>query len=210
MERITLQDLKASLDTTPKKIHFGMAFLGDGDYEQFLELLDMAFDWIAQELAQNPELRCGRSEDQLTIEVVSMLKALTVEASHDTKVGGHCDIRVEARSEMLWLGEAKKLEKTDNGWIYKGFEQLNSRYSTALPGQDAGGMLIYCVLPRVDKVMGGWEDYLKKQVTDLTTSACERNPLAFRSQHPHPRTGRPYKVRHVPVSLYFQPKDREL
>lgn len=212
MAEITLRDLKDRATKTPEKVFLGLTDLSNvsDPYAKFVELVDMAIDWIAQDLARNPELRQGLSEDQLTVQLVLSLKSMSFDASHEMKVGGHCDILIEARDEMLWLGEAKKIKKTNNAWLYKGFEQLNSRYSTGALNQDSGGIIIYCFAPRIDQIMSSWKKYLTRKFADLTTSPCAINPFAFRSEHVHMRMGRRFKVRHTPISLHFEPKDRDL
>jgi len=128
------------------------------------------------------------------------------QASHDTDVGGHCDVVVSGRENFLWLGEAKTHKDYD--WLYKGFQQLCTRYSTGLPGQDYGGMLIYCYGQNVLEVMRRWRTRLSGERPDLRIEECKGNPLNFRSIHLHDVSGLPYTVRHVPILLYFKPEDK--
>lgn len=87
------------------------------------------------------------------------------DASHDTQYGGHCDIVVEGKDDFLWIAEAKI--DTSNTWIFQGFTQLDTRYSTGMPGQDIGEILIYCRRPNATGVLESWLSYLAKKRADL-------------------------------------------
>ena len=116
------------------------------------------------------------------------------------------DIVVRGPNDYLWLAEAKKF-KSDYAWLYKGFQQLNTRYATGLQGHDAGAIIIYSDQARIDQMMDRWKAHLGEQQADINFQKCPLNDLAFFSTHKHEKTGRPYKVRHIPLSLYFEPKD---
>jgi hypothetical protein len=182
-------------------------FLYDS-YENFVGLVNRSLDHIIQRMSQNPELRQGLTEDQLTIEIVNGLHYMGFLARHETKVGGHCDIVVEGDNDYLWLGEAKVF-KGKYSWLLKGFRQLNTRYATANPGQDAGGLIIYSFKPRIDRVISTWGKRLAEICGDISVTACPRNPPAVLSKHTHHRTGRLFTTRHLPVSLYWNPQDRD-
>jgi hypothetical protein len=212
MYDITVGDLKRVATTTPRKVQLDLMLL-DVDvvslpnlYAKFVELIETAIDWSAQELARNPEVRQGKTEDQLTQEIIVALRAMRFDAKHDVKIGGHCDITIEGRDEFLWLGEAK-IHKEDYAWLFAGFQQLNTRYSTGGVNQDRGGILIYCFAPRIDRIMSRWKEHLGEMVDGVSVVECEKNPMALRSSHIHERTGRPFNVRHVPIGLYFRPQD---
>lgn len=202
----SVADLKARASSTTSLINIDLLLLTATDYQRFVELVDKALDWIAQELSRNPELHKKQSEDQLTIQVVSLLRAMTFTAHHETKVGGHCDVVIEYKFEFLWLGEAKIFD-SDYSWLFKGFEQLNTRYSTGNPNQNSGGMIIYSFKDRIDRMMKRWMDHLEENFSDIAIEDCPVNQLAKISTHPHKRTGLKYRVRHVPISLYFDPQD---
>jgi hypothetical protein len=190
-------------DSTPNRIQIGMIFATD--HARRVELVEDAIDWIAQEHSKTRQHRYDRDEDGLTTDIITDLKSMGFDASHDKDYGGHSDIVIEARDDFLWLGEAKI--HSGYGWLLKGFQQLDTRYATALPGQDSGGLIIYVNQERVDQVMDRWSTHLSENRPDVTIETCIKNPLARRSSHVHQRTGRPFKVRHVPISLYFKPKD---
>jgi len=173
----------------------------------FLPLVDKAVDWIADEFARTPKERQDRSEDGLSIDFVTTLKALGFGASHDTTVGGHCDIVIEEKFGFLWLGEAKK--HRDYDWLLSGFEQLDKRYTTATAAQDQGAVIIYCFGKRIDQVMGRWKKHLQANRSDLDFADDPVNDLGFLTTHTHRRTGRDYTVRHLPISLLWDPEDNQ-
>jgi hypothetical protein len=137
---------------------------------------------------------------------VTILRAMGFNATHDTYVRGHCDIVLEGKNGFLWLAEAKI--HRDYAWLLKGLDQLSTRYSTGGPGQDAGTLIIYCKRPRIDKLMVDWQQYLQTHYPKIKMLPCRENPNVFVSAHVHIGTGAKFRIRHVPVSLYFDPKDR--
>lgn len=174
-------------------------------HDERLSAVNRAIDWIIAEHSKTRQHRQGRSEDGLTIDIVTELKALGFQASHDTQYGGHCDIVIEAREGFLWIGEAKIHKSYD--WLLKGFQQLDTRYSTGLPGQDAGGMIIYFFGQNLLGMMKKWNEHLANARPDVQISTCTKNPLIMNSQHVHKNSGLPFRVRHTPINLYFKPED---
>ena len=208
----TLGELERQATKIPQRlwVRIGLLDTKPNPYAEFVDIIEDALDWIAQDMAQNPKVKQDAGEDQITDEIVRLLKFLTLEASHSTVVGGHCDIVIYGRDAMLWLGEAKSVESANDSYLYKGFEQLNSRYSTGAPDQECGGMIIYCFARRADRVMESWRKYLGSQIKGIRIAECAKNPLEFRSTNVSERTGRDFKVRHLAISFYFDPKDRIL
>jgi hypothetical protein len=194
----TLRELELLCQSTPDRIRLNMIFASD--HGQRLRQVEAAIDWIAQEHSKTRQHRYNRDEDALTTDIITDLKALGFDASHDKDYGGHSDIVIEARDDFLWLGEAKIHSSYD--WLLKGFQQLDTRYATALPGQDTDGKT-----ERIDQIMDRWCRHLRKRRSDVVIATCDRNPLIRCSRHIHERTGLPFRVRHVPISLYFKPKD---
>jgi hypothetical protein len=188
----------------PNKVRFGMIFATTHD--QRVACVEEAIDWISQEHTKTRQHRQDRDEDALTIDIITDLKALGFDASHDKDYGGHGDIVIEARDNFLWIGEAKIHGAYE--WLLKGFQQLDTRYSTGLPGQEHGGLIIYCKGRDVEQVMVKWIEYLQVSRPDVTIDSIVDQPLVRRSQHTHATTGRLFKVRHVPISLYHEPQDK--
>jgi hypothetical protein len=78
------------------------------DYPHFVRLMNKAIDMSFRRMSENPELRKDRDEDELTIELVTLLRQLSIDATHETKVGGHCDVTIRGQPDYLWLAEAKQ------------------------------------------------------------------------------------------------------
>ncbi|WP_441230064.1 hypothetical protein AB7828_10105 [Tardiphaga sp. 215_C5_N2_1] len=189
--------------STPDRIKFDLIF--SATHAERLACVNDAIDWVVQEHTKTRQHRQERGEDALTIDIVTDLKAMGFDASHDTQYGGHCDIVIESKDNFLWLGEAKVHSGYD--WLLKGFQQLDTRYSTGLPGQDHGGMIIYFFGQDLLGVMNKWEEYLVAKRPDVAVTACNKSPLIRNSVHAHERTGLPFHVRHTPINLYFKPND---
>jgi hypothetical protein len=146
-----------------------------------------------------------QSEDGLTSALLLFLDGLGFEA--DMKmINGNCDVVVQ-EEDYLWLGEAK----LDNGpaWLWKGFQQLLTRYATGLPQQDHGGMIIYCVSDSLPATMAGWRAALKTEqglADDAIQDSAEADH-AFRTTAPVPATNRPLHVLHLGIALFHSPQD---
>ena len=203
-ESISMGELHALFGKSPTDtIRLKMIFASS--HEDRLDAVNAAIDWIVQEHTKTRHKRQNRDEDSLTIDVVTELKAMGFDASHDTQYGGHCDIVIESKDGFLWLGEAK-IHK-DYNWLLKGFQQLDTRYSTGLPGQDAGGMIIYFFGQNALAMMDTWAERLVEARPDVSISTSQLNPLVRDSIHIHPNSGLPFKVRHTPINLYHKPED---
>lgn len=157
-------------------------------------------------IEENPELRQGEKEDRLTIEIVNQMRSLGYQAEHDAKVGGHADISVR-KDTWLWLGEAKIFK--DNNYLWEGFLQLTTRYSTGDINQDNGGLLIYIFKEDAKSIMQKWQNYLTdKNLTEYSFQSCEDRDLSFISSHKHDSSERQFYVKHIPIILHHSPKDR--
>lgn len=198
----SMAELNAIFGTTPGRIQLQMSLAST--HSERLKLVEGAIDYLAQEFTKTRQVRQDMSEDALSIEIVIGLKCMGIQASHDTQYGGHCDIVVEAKDDFLWIAEAKIHRAYD--WLLQGFEQLDKRYATGLPGQDAGEMIIYCKGQRADQVTEEWHRRLAEARPDVTFEALGDDPLVRRSTHTHTGTGAPFKVRHKTIPLYFKPE----
>jgi hypothetical protein len=202
----TLADLRARAAGNPAA-EIVIDLLLMPDYPEFVRLVNRAIDISLRRMAENPELRKHRKEDELTIELVTLLRQIDIGAHHEAKIGGHCDITVRGHSDYLWLAEAKR-DNQGLGWLYQGFQQLNTRYSTGLPQHDQGGMIVYFYSADTLARMNTWKDHLAAVQQGIAFFPCDMNPLSFISTHKHERSGLPYHVRHIPLSLYFAPTDK--
>jgi hypothetical protein len=207
-ENFTLKQLRDLEDLVP-----GLEFISRiliNSYDDFIDQLYKDIDCVISSIQENPELRKNDSEDRLTIEIIQQLKRLGYDATHEEKFGGHTDLLIRRNlegKECVWIAEAKKHSSYD--YLWKGFQQLSTRYSTGDENQNQGGLLGYIFTRNSTKVMKNWQEHLKnKPNINLEFSQCPRKPTAFFSTHPHDRSGLSFRVRHMPVILYFNPRDR--
>ncbi len=176
------------------------------NYEKFIQVLYEDIDKIIGLLQENPELLQHDTEDRLTLSIVSNLRCLGYNASHEPKIGGHVDIAVK-KSNFMWIGEAKIHH--DYEYLWQGFQQLVTRYSTGDNNQNDGGLLIYIKTQNTKQVIQKWQEHLtSKNLPNYSIQPCEVRNLCFFSIHTHQRSGCDFKVRHMPVILYFNPQDK--
>lgn len=204
-EEYSLRDLQLMARGSETK-EIALELLIYSSYEKFVELIERAIDHVLTIMGRNPELRKDRSEDELTIELVTNLQMMSFNARHDTKIGGHCDVVIEGNNNHSWLGEAKKHSAYD--WLMKGFQQLITRYSTGNQNEDRGGFIIYSYNKDLNGMINEWQARLKAEFPKLRITQCTRHKMAFLTADEHTRSGRTYIVRHMPLSLYFDPRDK--
>ena len=108
---------------------------------------------------------------------------------------------------FLWLAEAKK--HSSYSWLDKGFQQLATRYSTGVKGQDHGEVLVYCYNSDAKAMLGNWRKELEERNPEVKAedSPCG-NPLLFCSKHKHSSSGLDFYVRHKAIALHWDPKDK--
>lgn len=177
-------------------------------YDDFVITLYKDIDVIVAKMEENPELLKNDTEDRLTVDVKNQLCAMGYDAFHEAKIGGHADLVVKKQAtNWTWIGEAKVHKNYK--WLLKGFQQLTTRYTTGGYNNCQGGLLIYIRNANAKNVMEKWKDYLEKQnnIKGLKIIPCRVNPLSFYSKHNHQRSGSPFKIRHLPFILHFNPQD---
>lgn len=177
-------------------------------YDFFVEKLYQDIDEVTAVIERGRDVRRDDSEDRTTEEIVSFLIGRGYAATANSHQSGHCDITVENRAGLVWLGEAKK--HSDYDYLWKGFNQLTTRYSTGAPSSTSGGMLIYIRTQKpASDVIAEWRQRLGVQgLTDYVESDCSERPgLSFYSHHKHGVSGLTYSVRHMGIMMAFAPKD---
>ncbi|SLN41761.1 hypothetical protein ROJ8625_02008 [Roseivivax jejudonensis] len=184
----------------------GIDFLFAQDHGARVNAVQRSVDFACNRLIRHRDLKQADSENSLSVQVCDMLTSSGIKATHDAAVGGHCDILVEGKDDFLWLAEAKK--HNDYSWLDKGFQQLSTRYSTGVPGQDHGEVLIYCKVKDAKAMLNKWREELVVRNPEVNTSdgPCT-DLLFFLSNHKHESSGLDFKVRHKVVSLHWEPKD---
>lgn len=176
-------------------------------YQEFVDVLYNDINEIVAILQENPELRKEDEEDRLTIEIVGMLKTMGYNADHERKVGGHTDISVRGRSNFLWIGEAKI--HSSYGYLFEGFQQLCTRYAVGDVNQNCGGLLIYIRNRDASNVISTWKERITgHNLEDLVREDCAERPnMVFYTTHKLDRSGQKFYVKHIGISLHFDPKD---
>lgn len=203
---LSLKELEKFEDKIPEFAGFISRNLVD-NYNDFIKILYKDIDKIVFLKQENPELYQKDPENRITIDIVMSLKIMGYNAAHDTKIGGHTDISVK-KNNYTWIGEAKIFE--GNSSLWKGFQQLNTRYSTGDFNQKDGGLLIY--IRNNNKtgkaVIDNWKNFLvSKKLKNYSTEECSDRPLSFFSKHLHDRSGQIFTVKHIPLLLNFNPQD---
>lgn len=210
-EQVTVRDLKLMHAAHPAAliaIEWGeKVTLQNHTYTDFVDFVFRGVMYAAYEMSQNPKGAQARDENDLTREVVGYLRAMGFETEFDATVGGHADVVVKF-GDYEWIGEAKIF--TGVPWLYKGYLQLLTRYSTGMVDQDRGGMLIYIKDGSCPDKMAAWQKRLNEYVNGKTGSGVAIQPLdkpalAFESTQKHRRSGRDYRVVHMPFLLTWDP-----
>lgn len=208
IDDFTIAQLRAMAPVIPGVGTFFDRLLAN-NYKDFVDVLYKDIDAVIEGFQENPELLKEDGEDRLTSEIKRGLKLLGYAATHDEKIGGHSDLVVRGKKAgFLWIGEAKIHGSYD--YLYQGFQQLTTRYSTGDSNQDCGGMLIYIKNNDAKGVVVNWRAHLKaKALDDYSESDCQDRPnFVFYSTHKHERSGAPFRVKHIGIILGFDPKDR--
>ena len=69
-------------------------------------VIEAISEWI-DDATRQAHLYRGLKEDQITLFLITHLKASGFDATHDTANGGHCDVVVKHSKGYIWLAEAK-------------------------------------------------------------------------------------------------------
>jgi hypothetical protein len=202
---LSLRYLRAQEKFVPGLAGFPSRLLVE-TYDDFIKILYRDIDNVIYQIQENPELRQSDTEDRLTIEIVNNLRCMGYDAAHDSKIGGHADLVIK-KGNFIWIGEAKIHH--DYNYLWEGFQQLATRYSTGDSNQSAGGLLIYIRVEDTNQVIQKWQEFLKnKELSDYSIWPCEIKSTNFFSSHKHEKSGFGFTVRHMPIMLYFKPKDK--
>jgi HEAT repeat protein/energy-coupling factor transporter ATP-binding protein EcfA2 len=178
----------------------------NSESNKFIDNLYNDIENIISNIQRNPEVRQHDNEDRLTVEIVTHLRGLGYSAHHDPQVGGHVDILVE-KNNFTWLGEAKIFG--DNNDLWEGFQQLTTRYSNGDINQNHVGLIIYIFKENVKLIMEKWQSYLQdKNIPNYDCKPVKPGSSVFTSSYMHQSSGQIFHVRHMPIILHFDPKDR--
>ncbi len=206
LDNLNLRELQDLEKHIPALAGFPSRVLAE-TYDEFIEVLYIDIDTIIYRIEENPELRQNDNEDRLTIDIENQLRCMGYNSSHDSKVGGHTDLSVR-KGSFLWIGEAK-IHRSSYDCLWEGFQQLSTRYSTGDSNQKDGGILIYIRVKDAASILQKWQRHLcGKKLPNYSFSLCKRRNISFFSTHKHERSGQAFQVRHMPVILHFDPKDK--
>ncbi|MEL6392713.1 MAG: hypothetical protein AAFR97_08155 [Bacteroidota bacterium] len=179
-------------------------FLYASDHDSRITAIERIMDSAYKRTTMNANFHYEKSEDEITISIVDMIRFSGIDIAHDRKIGGHCDITILSSDDFLWIAEAK-IHSSYN-WLDKGFKQLATRYSTGSPGQDHGEVLIYCKVKDAKSVLETWRDELTTRHSDVVIVEDNiESQLRFRTTHVHERSGLTFYIRHRIVSVFFDP-----
>jgi hypothetical protein len=203
--KVNLRRLQELEGLIPELAGFPSRVLAE-TYDKFIQVLYKDIDKIIYQLQENSELLQSDTEDRLTLSILHGLRCMGYSASHEQKIGGHVDLAVK-KGNFTWIGEAKI--HSDYEYLWQGFQQLTTRYSTGDDNQSDGGLLIYIRTRNAKQVVQKWQEHLTtKSLPGYSIQPCKIRNLGFFSIHTHQRSGCDFKVRHMPVILYFNPQDK--
>lgn len=169
-------------------------------------VIEAISEWI-EDATRQAHLYRGLKEDQITLFLITHLKASGFDATHDTANGGHCDVVVKHSKGYIWLAEAKIHDGPR--YIKDGYLQLTSRYAHGTHSSPVGGLLIYIFKPNAKKFLDEWREALDKEFSakgHKTQDCPSGNKLVFISDLTNERSGLPYQVNHFAVPLFFSPR----
>ncbi|MFM5241257.1 hypothetical protein ACLH0O_03100 [Aeromonas media] len=169
----------------------------------FVEQLYIDLENAIQNTENNRhQVKGNFSEDYITTLLLAHLNALNYDATHDTQIGGHCDILIRNKIKgFQWIGEAKIWSGCK--YIMGGWEQLCCRYSSGTYRDSHGGMLIYVNQKNASGLLSDWHGHMVKAgIDNLKITPNPNNPLRFDSTHNHVASGLSYNVRHFALVMY--------
>lgn len=201
----SIADLKAALVSDSDQLRLALLLwkVNKPTYEQWVDLVESAVAYEVRQLTGRRSDLHDLSEDALTAVLVIALGSLGLSAT-STYVNGNCDVKIDYADEYVWLGEAKLFNGVSHVW--GGYLQLTSRYATGMPGQNAGGILLYCVKASAGELLAEWRGALTSKVghADATDG---RLPLTFASKEVCASTGLPLSLTHFAFPLFHSPQE---
>ncbi|WP_311747687.1 hypothetical protein [Proteus vulgaris] len=180
-------------------------------YQSWTERLYKDLNQIIKDVIfPSASYRQNDKEDRFNLDIAGALKMMGYQASHDRWNNGHPDIYVESPGYgYKWSAESKI--HSDYKYLLEGFKQICERYSSGFSNEDTGAILIITKNVDIKSLMEKWqellsqdEDYKRKKVT---VSKCD-NSYCFTSKHTHSVSGTTFDVRHIPISIKFNPIDK--
>lgn len=188
----------------------------EGSYEDFIELIYNDIDEITTDILSAAEYYRDLGEVQISHNIWMNLRRKWVTVQKDGDINGNVDLSITL-GRFVWIAEAKIWggpNKYGNSYLYGGYTQLTERYSKGQIGATAGAMLIF-IKPNnkkqtEPKVMQAWQKHLAKKLGEslISLTPCKHKASCVYSVQPHSGTEYNYNVRHIPITLLHNPKDK--
>ncbi|MFZ6640922.1 hypothetical protein ACO0LL_14335 [Undibacterium sp. TC4M20W] len=202
-----LRRLEKANPQIPQTIHRWTA----ANYDQFVETLYTEIDTIVKDLEDDANLSQHYTENNYNSDICRQLKRLGYEAVHDKNQRGHADITVNF-ARYSWIGEGKKVQSVNNSHLIDGYGQLIDRYVTGKANANHAGLLVYILGKDAMHVMSSWRTHLtEKDLSDNGYAAniapCSENPdhVFWSECTRHTSSGSTLKIRHIGLSLHWNP-----
>ncbi len=176
-------------------------------YESFIDTVHACIDRATAEVQRAAQYLYTADEDTITTFIVSNLRSQQLDAEHDSDSGGHVDIFIQdVDKKFTWAAEAKI--DTSLGWVAGSIPQLMDRYADGTVGADQGGVLIYIKSEQAAPYMTQWRASVNAKYASKSGyqdwNCSTRHPYAFFSECEFNKTGRPFRIRHIGLTLFRQ------
>jgi hypothetical protein len=176
-------------------------------YASFVATVHACIDKATVEVQRAAQYLYGADEDTITTFIVSNLRAQQLDAEHDSDSGGHVDVFIQdADKTFTWAAEAKIDSSAE--WVQGSIPQLMDRYADGTVGADQGGILIYIKNEYAATYMAQWRAYVATKYgskAGFRAWNCHtRHPYAFFSECVYNKTGQPFRIRHIGLTLFRQ------
>lgn len=215
----TLGDLEYFSNSPRYSTSFARIKVSEGQctYEEFLDLLYTDLSRIFDSISETAHKRQKDDEDRITTDILIPMKQLGWKAYHEANNNGKVDITIDS-GFYKWLGEAKIDHSVQN--LLKGFKQLFDRYTTGVNyssiysrGENATecGILFYVKNnDNYQNLKTKWKESIEKYCTTegYKVEFEDENEIYTYSTHKHPKSGLYFRIKYLPLLLYFNPKDR--
>ncbi|TOL31797.1 hypothetical protein [Vibrio parahaemolyticus] len=181
-------------------------------YETWVDKLYEDLDLIIKnQIRPTASYRQDDEEDRFNVDIAGFLNCKGYDASHDKWSNGHPDIYVEKTTTgFKWIGESKIHRKYDD--LLEGFKQLTERYSSGFDSEQQGAILIISKNRDIGNMMDTWKDKLTQDSwfteRDIEAKNCQKDKMSFYTEHNHTTSSIKYSVKHIPISIYFNPIDK--
>ncbi|WP_051686736.1 hypothetical protein [Pseudoalteromonas sp. ND6B] len=209
IENMSIQELESMESCIPEVGGFpSRVMAATRGYDTWISKLYSDIDHIIKRcIFPTASYRQNDPEDRYNVDIANTLSTMGYQAHHDKWKNGHPDIVVESHRGYQWIGESKI--HSDYNYLLEGFRQLTTRYSSGFIAQNHGAILIITKNRSIKDLMSNWENKLiSSEYSDVAVQKCTIDDDCFISTHTHQVSGSEYTVRHIPISILFNPTDK--